>query len=91
MESCKSCSGEIETKGNFCPRCGSSQSDEIISISFRRRILNNYCLAIIAVGVCMIPLSMTARGLIMFPLISSLFIMGGLTVYVLSRFGAWWE
>jgi hypothetical protein len=91
MESCRSCDGKIEATDNFCPGCGRSLSGQVLTASFDTRMLSMLSLLVVAVGFCMIPLSMSARLSVIFPLTSSLFIMGGLTVFVWSRCAAWWE
>lgn len=72
--------------------CPTSEADDIVTIDLHRKNLCFYSLVGISIGFCMIPLTMSSPHLsVIFPLLSSLLIMGGLSVYVWSRFGAWWE
>lgn len=94
MESCRSCGEKIEATANFCPACGRSTSEDLVTVHLTGKILRRmkiYSLVAIAAGLCMIPFIMSSEGLsVIFPILSSCLIMGGVIVYVWARFGTWW-
>jgi MFS superfamily sulfate permease-like transporter len=66
--------------------------DQIETMQFSRRTICATSLAAMVVGLWMIPLTMSSPAVsAIAPVVSSVLIMGGLTSYVLGRFGAWWE
>ncbi|GFO56930.1 hypothetical protein GMSM_39370 [Geomonas sp. Red276] len=95
MQSCKSCGEEMAGNGNFCPKCGCGLSDDTVTIRLTKRAFHNlklYSLVSIGAGLSLMFLGMSSPALgAAVPLMSSFLIMGGLVVFVLARFGAWWQ